>query len=279
MLPSFVTSSLGRSARAQPSGRRDGTKAIDAAALPMILRSASGILYLRASLRPFARPIRAAGGLIKFLRETFEYDEIFAPYFSGARPVWRSPSRTTAGAGPGALGRILAADAEAVISEHPSHSFVGIGHRVGSVLRQHSHLTSCFYPVGELAERHDFSTLLLGCVDESPGFSTVHAVQRDLGLTRKHLIRYLLRWDVPSSGGLRSIPAPEAPGCSMSFDKFYSAYSSDENLIEGDLCGKKFLYVPSARNAMAVEREILARNPRFVDCKRWACTTCRLRLY
>jgi aminoglycoside 3-N-acetyltransferase len=245
----------------------------------MTLRSAAGLLYVRASLRPFARPIRAAGGLIQFLRETFEYDEIFAPHFSGARPIWRAPSKTTASAGSGALGRVLAADAEAVISAHPSHSFVGIGPRVGDVLRQHGHLTSCFYPVGELAERHDFSMLLLGCVDESPGFSTVHAVQHDLGLTRKHLIRHLLRWDVQAPGGARSMAALEAPGCSMSFDKFYSAYSSDANLVEGDLCGQRFLYVPSARKAMAVEREILARNPRFVDCKRWACTTCRLRLY
>lgn len=245
----------------------------------MNLRATSGILYVRAGLRPFARSIRAAGGVRPFLMQTFDHVEIFSPYFSGARPFWRARPQTSVITNSGALGRLLAGDADAAVSKHPTHSFVGIGPRVTDALRRHDYLMPCFGPVRELAEHHDFSMLLLGCVDDSPGFSTAHAVQHDLGLTQRHLIRYLLRWDIQTPMGKWSMVAPEAPGCSRSFDKFYPAYSHDGNLVEGELSGQRFLYVPSARQAMAVERQILTSNPRFVDCKRLTCTTCRLRLY
>ncbi len=239
----------------------------------------SGILYVRASLRPFARQIRSAGSITAFLRQVFPHEEVFAPHFQGARPFWRRAPTSFAGTNSGALGRLLAAEPGAVLSAHPSHRFVGLGPRVSEVLAEHDYKTSCFHPVNVLSARDDFSMLLLGCVEDSPGFSTVHAVQYELGLTRKHVIRHLLRWDLQCAQGMQSITAQEAPGCSLSFDKFYPTYASDGNFVAAELDGRKFLFVQSARRAMAGEREILSRNPRFVECNRLTCTTCRLRLY
>lgn len=239
----------------------------------------SGILYVRASLRPFARSIRAAGGLDAFLRSSFPHDELLVPYFQGARPFWRPPRGPDAPTNAGALGTSVAALAGAVTSCHPTHRFVGVGPRVAAALAAHDPHGACFQPIADLAAAHDFSMLLLGCVDESPGFSTVHAVQHELGLSQRHLIRTLLRWDLAEGNRQRSIMAPESPGCSLSFGKFYPAYATDANLVEGTLAEQRFLFVPSARRAMAVEREILRRTPRFVDCGRWNCTTCRLRCY
>jgi len=245
----------------------------------MSIESTSGILYVRASLKPFARQIKSAGGVIEFLRQTFAYDEIFVPYFFSYRPFWRAPDSSSKVTNSGALGRYLAERAGAVVSQHPTHRFAGIGTRVGNILRTHDHEQACFHPVRELARQYDFSMLLLGCVDESPGFSTVHVTQHELGLTQKHLIRYLLRWDIDTGSKHRSIWAREVPGCSLSFNKFYPAYEQDENLIGGKLLGQEYLYVKSAARALATERRILSRNPRFVDCGRMMCPTCRFRLY
>lgn len=242
------------------------------------LQAVSGILYVRAGLKPFAKHVRQAGSFPAFLAEHFGYEELMAPFFIRARPFWERPVRKPQ-TNSGPAGRLVFEAADAIASRHPSHRFAGFGARVEDVLRQHDETTSCFYPIAELARRHDFSMLLLGCVEQSPGFSTVHAVQHSLGLTQKHLDRFLIRWDVEREGRWRSMLPRESPGCSKSFGKFYPAYEKDNNLVRGTLCGAEYLFVPSARKAIEAEREILSVNPRFVDCGRPFCLTCRFRLY
>jgi aminoglycoside 3-N-acetyltransferase len=246
-----------------------------------MLEATSGIVYVRAALAPLARQIRSHGGFIELLREQITFEELFAPHFHGARPLWRSQPgpgverRTNSGA----LGRIVAKLPGAVLSKHPTHCFAGFGERVAVALTEHTADAPCFLPVRTLAERHDFSMLLIGCVEDSPGFSTVHVAQHMLGLTQRHLIRYLLRWDVEKGGAIQPKIAPEAPGCSDSFDRFYSAYREDGNLIEGEWYGARWLFVPSARRALSTELSILTNHPRFVKCTKKICPTCSFRLY
>lgn len=246
-----------------------------------MLNSTSDILYVRAALKPLVRPIKSAGGFVPFLREHVSFDELFVPHFYGARPIWRR--RDKAGWPPatnsGALGKRIAMLPKTVLSCHPTHAFAGFGERVSSVLSAHDGDSSCFYPVGELADRYDFSMLLLGCVEESPGFSTVHVTQHRLGLSQWHLLRFLLRWDEMREGKLVSHMASEAPGCSLSFGKFYPYYEMDANLIRGQWFGVNWLFVPSARRALQTELLLLRERARFVDCGRLTCMSCRLRWY
>lgn len=241
----------------------------------------SRILYVRAGLAPLARQIRAHKGVLNFFRDKLEFDEILVPYFQGARPFWRpaahvgAPHKTHSGA----LGRLVASFPDAWVSSHPSHAFTGRGSRVEEVLRRHTAETPCFSPVRELAENFDFSMLLVGCLDDSPGFSSVHVAQNMLGLSQRHLIRYLLRWDAEVDGAIRSRVAPEAPGCSTSFDKFYPHYQRDGNLLRGEWDGVPWIFVPSALRALQVELSILREEPRFVKCGKWLCPTCSFRLY
>lgn len=243
------------------------------------LTATSGILYVRAALKPVARQVKAAGGVSPFLQQLVDHDELLVPYFRRARPFWEKPAPPDQPTNSGALGVQVAAMAGATSSSHPSHRFTGTGTRVGAVMQMHDYTRPCFFPMSELGARHDFSMLLLGCVDESPGFSTVHAVQEELGLTRRHLIRHLLRWDFDGPHGREQMVAAECPGCSLSFGKFYDAYEADGNLVKGEVASCSYLFVPSARRAMETERGLLQGRPRFVDCGRLLCSTCRLRLY
>ena len=243
------------------------------------LSATSGILYVRAALKPSYRSISAAGGLQPFLRSHIEYKQIWAPHFGGFRSIWQRRRPGEALVTSGALGKVLAKEPGAVRSRHPTHAFVGVGADLEPVLSSHDHTKSCFWPAREMAERHDFSMLLWGCVDESPGFSTVHSTQYDLGLTQLHLVRFVKVWDYEIDGRPASKIAPEVPGCSLSFGKFYSHYEADGNLTRGSWNGVSWIFVRSARAALAVERSILIKTPRFVDCERPTCLTCRLRLY
>lgn len=242
------------------------------------LSATAGILYVRAALKPSYRSITAAGGLLPYLRQRVGFEQIWAPHFGASRWFWeRRP--VDAPVTSGALGKVLSKERGAVLSRHPTHAFVGIGADIEPVLSSHDHTRSCFWPARELADRHDFSMLLWGCVEESPGFSTVHAAQYDLGLTQRHLIRLAKVWDYEVNGQPASKTAPEVPGCSLSFGKFYSHYEADRNLTRGSWNGVSWIFIQSARAALAVEHAILLKDPRFIDCKRLTCPTCRLRLY
>lgn len=241
----------------------------------------SRILYARAGLASLARQIRESNGILNFMQDRLEFDDLLVPYFKGARPFWRSatvigaPYKTNSGS----LGRLVAGLPGAVQSSHPTHAFAGRGSRVTQVLNRHTANTACFSPIQELAEEYDFSMLLLGCLVESPGFSTVHVAQKMLGLTQRHLIRYFLRWDIEVDGKIRSRLAPEAPGCSESFDKFYPLYEQEGNLLRGEWEGVPWIFVPSAFKALQTEITVLKREPRFVNCGKWSCPTCSFRLY
>ena len=245
-----------------------------------MLRATSDILFIKANLGTVARQIKKNGGLINYLHQYIDFKDIIAPHHTGPRPFYKqviNPSNKTRTSG--ALGNYIASLNAAYISKHPTHAFVGVGHRIVEVLSCHNYKKSCFYPLDELLKTYDFSMLLLGCVKESPGFPTVHVSQHKLDLSRKHLSRFLLRWDYLEGNNIKSIVAPEFPGCSLSFHKFYDYYNQENNLISGQFDGVDWLYVPSAQKALMTEIKILTRNPRFVDCGRLFCHTCKLRGY
>jgi aminoglycoside N3'-acetyltransferase len=224
------------------------------------------------------RQIKKEGGLINFLSTKIEFDQILAPHFYPNRYVWnkRRENKLT---NSGALGKLLAKINGAFVSNHPTHSFVGYGNNVVPILQMHDETKSCFFPISELSNSKDFSMLLLGCVNSSPGFSTVHATQYQLGLSQRHLLRFLLRWDYVKNGTKKTKQAIEFPGCSKSFDKFYRFYSENDNLISGQWGKASFLFVKSARKAIKTEHEILQTEPRFVNCNKLLCPSCNLRLY
>lgn len=245
-----------------------------------MLHSSSGILYMRASLSPLTKIMKACGGFQKYLENYINFNELIVPHFYGARPIWRRkpvtmPPTTTSGA----LGKIVAKYSGAYVSNHPTHAFAGIGDNIKQILQAHDHTKPCFYPLDVLADTSDFSMLLLGCIDQSPGFSTVHVAQHRLGLSQRHLLRMFMRWDISNDGSWSSIMAPESPGCSASFGKFYAYYEADGNLVSGEWHGVSWLFVPSARRALETEIQLLRKRGRFVDCGRWNCLSCRLRLY
>lgn len=245
-----------------------------------MLQATSGVLYVRAALKPLTRPLKMAGGVLPFLQSQIRFEELLVPHFYGARPLWRArpetwPPKTNSGA----LGKLVVELPDAVLSAHPTHAFAGVGERVKRALASHDARKACFAPIGELADQHDFSMLLLGCVEESPGFSTVHVAQHRLGLSQRHMLRLLMRWDTLHDGRWSSVMATEAPGCSASFGKFYPHYEADGNLVRGEWRGVSWLFVPSARRALEAETRLLRERGRFVDCGRWNCLSCRLRLY
>lgn len=163
--------------------------------------------------------------------------------------------------------------AGAMRSDHPTHSFTGLGKRAKSILANHSQQGACFEPIREIINS-DGLMMLVGCVAESPGFSTVHLAQYDLGLSQQHYAKWLFAVRKGTSQGERFYPI-ESPGCSSGFGKFYRNYIDDMNFISGHVGNAWSIAVRSAK-AYEREFEILGANPLYPLCDKPDCFSCRI---
>lgn len=237
-------------------------------------------LYIRAALAKVGIPEwkSTVGWIIDYLGES---GTLLVPAFTNNGYLLRKPYPvfdSKAVPNSGALSKLALAHPRVLRSSHPTHSFAAIGSRAEEFLEGHDAQAACFLPVKKFAE-HGGKMLLIGCNLESPGFSTVHCVQHDLGLSQRHFLKYLTRANIRAEdGSIQCWTATESPGCSKSFDKFYPAYIRTENFQTGRI-GDAWTIAVNAREAYAEELKILKANPRFVDCGDARCLTCGFRGY
>lgn len=199
---------------------------------------------------------------------------IIAPAFTNVSFRWRRPLPVFTLSTPpttGAFSKMLLSQPGAVRSNHPTHSFVGLGKHAVDILGDHPHDGSSFEPIRKIVER-DGLMALIGCVPDSPGFSTVHLAQYDLGLSKRHWARLLFA--VEREDGSVFIPV-ESPGCSRNFGAFYKQYVERDNLATGHV-GNAWSIAVRAADAYAQEYAVLANNPRYPICDLPDCFSCRM---
>lgn len=161
----------------------------------------------------------------------------------------------------------------AVRSQHPTNSWVAIGGAAAAMVATHDASTSCFEPIKYLVERRG-KMLLVGCVHDSPGFSTVHWAQHQLGLSTRNVVRGLFGAAYRDGESLRAYRKHDTPGCSMGFWKAYGAYV-DAGLLRTGGVGDAYSAGIDADKALAVERALLEKDSRALLCDRSDCFSCR----
>jgi aminoglycoside 3-N-acetyltransferase len=232
------------------------------------------------SLTPDRTHGSPAGVLLKAIREAIgPRGTIVALAFSRQNPAWKKPrdytftrsARTNAGAVP----QIMLDCASAVRSAHPVNSFVADGPLAHRIVHSHGPQSTCFHPMRALIDLNA-KMLLVGCVASSPGFSTVHLAQEDLGLAVKSLLSGLAGAYYYENGGRRWFSRRDIPGCSMGFAKAYPAYGAA--LKTGFVVEARSALIDAAA-AYAVERRMLEQDPTSLLCDNPGCLWCGTRTY
>lgn len=188
---------------------------------------------------------------------------------SPTAPVFRRDAPCITG---GFAAALLARDG-AHRSLHPTNSMVAIGRDAESLLREHDETSTCFAPMRNLV-RADAKMLLIGCIESSPGFSTVHLVYEDLGLATKTLMYGLEGSYFERDGELRWFSKRDVPGCSMGFGRFYPLYSARDVLSSGTVGDADSMLI-GCRDAYEVELAAVRRDPRISLCEDPDCISCR----
>jgi aminoglycoside 3-N-acetyltransferase len=199
---------------------------------------------------------------LSFSKNVFRFRRSPAQIFTRSAPVTS-----------GGFAAAMVARPNAVRSLHPTSSFVAIGAQAAELLEGHGPSTESFFPMERMISL-DGKMVLIGCVASSPGFSTVHRVQENLGLSTRTFLSGLFGAYYEQDGERRWFSRRDVSGCSMGFGKFYSHYVAAEKLRVGTV-GDAYSAFIKCRDAYAVEYPLLKANPRFALCDRPDCISCR----
>ncbi|MCS3726380.1 AAC(3) family N-acetyltransferase [Bradyrhizobium betae] len=242
----------------------------------VLVRCATKSMTVQVANRPGAlldgiRRVIGPGGTIVALAFTDDF------YFWQRKRALQSPFHAKAPAGTGALPQMLLDNPLSIRSLHPTNSFVALGPNARLIVEGHNEKSTSFYPIEKLMQLGG-KLALIGCVESSPGFSTVHRVQEDLGLADRTLLSGLRLCAVRQEKSYRWFFRRDIPGCSAGFGKFYSEYEQEGILSRGSVGGALSMLADAAA-AYRVERRILEKDPTAAFCDDPSCTSCGMRTY
>lgn len=174
----------------------------------------------------------------------------------------------------GAIAKIFMRDGDCERSCHPTNSFLAIGPEASSILAAHDAKSKSYSPMNQLLKL-DAKMVVIGCVGSSPGFTTVHLAQENLGLTSKSWFSGLFGQYYYSEGKCTRYIKKDFGGCSAGFNKFYHEYLAKECLRIGYV-GEAYSMAINCRDAYDIEYIKLKENNTYHLCDNPRCISCRV---
>lgn len=161
-------------------------------------------------------------------------------------------------------------------SLHPTCSYVAIGRYAEYFVQGHDEMSGAYEPIRKLVELNG-KCLLIGCVGSSPGFTTSHLAESDLGLLKKVIFPKLTKtYYLNAEGKLALFRRRELGLCSNSFYKFYAHYIANECLRTGTV-GKAYSVIAPAKQCYEIDKSVLSVDPKFNICGSPDCLMCNAR--
>lgn len=161
----------------------------------------------------------------------------------------------------------------ALRSPHPTNSWVAFGKSANVLLAGHDETASCFFPIKRLMDLGG-KLILVGCVADSPGFSTVHYAQEQQGLSGRNIHAGRQGVYFRKNSEVRLFKRKDIPGCSKGFHNFYGYYVS-EGILNVAYVGDAYSIAASARDIYKIEYNLLKQNPKIALCDDPYCFHCR----
>lgn len=175
----------------------------------------------------------------------------------------------------GALPTTMLQHPEARRSRHPTCSYVAIGKDAEKITADHGPNSGAYEPVRTIINLGGKCSLV-GCVRSSPGFTTAHLAEIDLGYHRYVVMPWLAStYYVDVDGKTKLFRRKDAGLCSQSFWKFYGHYVRAGILTAGYV-GQAYSITAPAAACYEIEKTILAKSPRFNICGSPDCFMCNV---
>lgn len=162
---------------------------------------------------------------------------------------------------------------QAVRSMHPTNSYVAIGRDADAILDHHDESSTCFSPIQKVVDMHG-KMILIGCVCDSPGFTTVHLAQEKLGLSSQSILRGLIGVYYEKDSQVKLFKKRDFGGCSNGFYKLYNHYVRNEKLASGTV-GNAYSIGIKAQDAYKIDYDVIKNDNKYPLCDNPRCFSCR----
>jgi len=176
----------------------------------------------------------------------------------------------------GALPQTMLEHKKSSRSKHPMCSYVAIGKNAEFITIDHGPESPAYEPIRKVMELRG-KMILVGCVSSSPGFTTTHLAEYDLGLMNKIIFPWLNSvYYLDDQGQYKLFRRRDAGFCSQSFSKFYTYYVQ-AGILQAGFVGNAYSITVPAQDAYCIEKQILSKHPRFNICGNPDCFMCNAR--
>jgi aminoglycoside N3'-acetyltransferase len=159
-------------------------------------------------------------------------------------------------------------------SMHPQCSYVAIGAHAPEITAGHGPHSPAYEPIRKLIALNA-KMILVGCASSSPGFTTAHLAEIDLGHHRRAVFPGIFAASsyLDNEGRIQIFQRNDMGMCSNSFWKFYAHYVR-AGILKASFIGEAYSILAPARECYELEKTILASNPKFNICENASCITC-----
>ncbi len=175
----------------------------------------------------------------------------------------------------GAFANTMLKHPKSIRSLHPTNSYVGIGKNAEYILKNHDENSGAYEPIRRIMELNG-KMVLIGCVKSSPGFTTTHLAEVDLGLHKKIVFPTLNGAYYKKDGEVKLFKRTDLGSCSSTFYKFYGYYVKNELLQQGYI-GNAYSILIDTKKAYETDCKVLQENPKITLCNNSSCMLCRAR--
>ncbi len=243
-------------------GLEEGDTVLVRAALGRVGKVDGGAATILAALREV---VGSKGTLV-----TLGFTPLTVRWKLKGSPIFNVKSKSNTGS----LAKYFLLDEECKRSKHPVNSFLAIGPKAGKILAGHDASSLSYAPMNKL-RADDAKMLVFGCVANSPGFTTVHSVQENLGLTKKSWFNGIAGSLYEENGEVYKYIKKDFGGCSAGFSKFYSKYIESEALKVGEI-GSAYAIQIRVKTSYDIEYKLISSDRKYFLCDNPSCLACRV---
>jgi aminoglycoside 3-N-acetyltransferase len=173
----------------------------------------------------------------------------------------------------GAFANTMLKHPKSIRSKHPTNSYVAIGKNAEFILNNHDENSGAYEPIRKVMELNG-KMILIGCVESSPGFTTTHLAEVDLGLHKRIIFPTLNGAYYKKNNEVKLFKRKDIGSCSSTFYKFYGHYVKNELLVQGYI-GNAYSVIIDAKKAYKIDYQVLKNNPKITLCENPDCMLCR----
>ena len=174
----------------------------------------------------------------------------------------------------GAIANAMLNHPDAECSTHPIQRFVAIGAKAKELMSRHTPESYAYDVLREMTESGYGRNIKIGTDEKVVGVGTTHVAigMMDFKQNRPPCgINYY-----NENNELELFKRDWAGGCGVGFNKFIPLYRERGAILREGYIGKAPSKITDMAHTLAIELEILKKNPRFFLCDNPACADCRL---